>query len=83
MTKYSIGNEPYVKVKDLRNEIKSLRKSIPERYKNFDADHQAMIHMAYNDIGIALYREELAAAKTPEEHRAIIVRDLDREEQTK
>lgn len=72
MYKLKINGQDYIKVRNIREEIRYLRKSIDTRYHNFDEDHRAMVHLAYNDIVRAIYQEELAAAKTPEEHAAII-----------
>lgn len=72
MKKININGQDYIQVRQLREEIRHLRKSIGILYNNFDEDHRAMVHLAYNDIVRVLYREELAAAKTPEEHRAIL-----------
>ncbi len=72
MHKIKIGEQEYIKVTTIREEIRYLRKSIDTRYHNFDEEHRAMVNLAYNDIVRAIYREELAAAKTPEEIDAII-----------
>ena len=72
MYKLMINGQAYIKVRTIREEIRFLRRSIDDRYCNFDADHRAMIHLAYNDIIKAIYREELARAKTPEEIDAIM-----------
>lgn len=72
MHKIKIGEQEYIKVTTIREEIRYLRKSIDTRYHNFDEEHRAMVNLAYNDIVRAIYREELAAAKTPEEITAIL-----------
>lgn len=72
MNKVRINGEDYISVRELREEIRSLRRKIPEIYRNFDESHQAMIHLAYNDILKAVYREELQNAGTPDEIRKII-----------
>jgi len=72
MKKININGQDYVKLRSLREEIRFLRKNIDVLYQNFDEDHRAMVHLAYNDIVRALYREELRAARTPEEHKAIL-----------
>lgn len=61
----------YVAVGELRHEIARLRKDIPLFYKNFTESERAMVHLAYNDILRALYRDELRQAKTPDEVREI------------
>lgn len=72
MHKIKIGEQEYIRVTTIREEIRYLRKSIDTRYHNFDEEHRAMVNLAYNDIVRAIYREELAAAKTPEEITAIL-----------
>lgn len=72
MQKFKINGEDYIKVRSLREEIRYRRRNIHLFYANFSADQQAMVHLAYNDIIKILYREELKAAKTPEEHEAIL-----------
>ena len=72
MNKIKVNGEDYVSVRELRKEIRFLRKKIPEIYRNFDESHQAMIHLAYNDICKAIYCEELQNAGTPDEIRKII-----------
>lgn len=72
MKKYTIDGKEYIRLSELRHEIRRLRRDIPVLYKNFDKDHQAMIHLAYNDVVKALYREELSKAETPEEIKAIL-----------
>lgn len=71
MKKYNFNGRQYIDLVELRKEIRRLRKGIPFNYANFDEDRQAMINLAYNDIGKAVYREELAKAKTPDEIRAV------------
>jgi hypothetical protein len=75
MEKYEFDGRRYVRVADLRKEISSLRKTIPDRYDHFDNSQQAMVHLAYNDILRALYREEIAVARTPDELREIMNMD--------
>lgn len=72
MKKYTIDGKEYIRLSELRHEIRRLRRDIPVLYKNFDKDHQAMIHLAYNDVVKALYREELREAKTPDEIKAVL-----------
>lgn len=64
-------NRRYVAVGELRYEIARLRKEIPMLYKNFSEKEQAMVHLAYNDILRALYRDELREAESPDEVRSI------------
>ena len=72
MKKTTINGMQYVAVREVREELRYLRKNIDTLYCNFDKEKRAMVHLAYNDVVRALYREELEAAKTPEEHKAII-----------
>lgn len=72
MKKYNINGTEYVTVKELRHVIRMLRRLIPTAYQRFDKDHQSMVHLAYNDVVRQLYLDELKAAKTPEEHEAIL-----------
>lgn len=74
MVKTEINGEQYISVEELRKEIRELRHGIDALYKNFDESHRAMVQLAYNDILKAVYREELAEAKTPEEIRRVIRR---------
>lgn len=71
MKKYNFNGRQYIDLIELRREIRRLRKGIPLNYANFDKDRQAMVNLAYNDIGKAVYREELAKAKTPDAIRAV------------
>lgn len=72
MKKYNIMGHEMVKVSELRHAIRRLRKDVDTLYANFDEDHRAMVQLAYNDIVRALYREELKAAKSPDEIEAIL-----------
>lgn len=72
MKKYNFNGRQYIDLIELRLEVRKLRKDIPLNYANFDKNHQAMVQLAYNDIGKALYREELAEAKTPDEIRSVL-----------
>lgn len=71
MVKININGQDYIKVRNLREEIRWLRRNIPVLYNSFSKAEQAMVHLAYNDIIRAIYREELELATTPEEIRAI------------
>ena len=71
MKKYNFNGRQYIDLIELRKEIRKLRKGIPLNYANFDKDRQAMVNLAYNDIGKVVYREELAKAKTPDAFRAV------------
>lgn len=71
MQKININGRIYIRLREIREEIRWLRKNIDTLYGNFDEDHRAMVHLAYNDIIRAIYREELKKAKTPEEIKAI------------
>ena len=71
MKKYNFNGRQYIDLIELRKEIRKLRKGIPLNYANFDKDRQAMVNLAYNDIGKVVYREELAKAKTPDAIRAV------------
>ena len=64
-------NRRYIAVGELRYEIARLRKEIPLSYHNFTEKERAMVHLAYNDILRALYRDELREAQTPDEVREI------------
>ena len=72
MKKYDIMGHQMVKVSELRWVIRRLRKDVPSLYKNFDQEKQAMVYLAYNDIVRHLYLEELKAAESPEEIKAIL-----------
>lgn len=72
MEKYNIFGNEVVKVSDLRHAIRRLRKGIETNYRNFDKEKQAMVHLAYNDIVRQIYLEELKAAESPDEIRAIL-----------
>ena len=72
MQKYDVMGHEMVKVRDIRHAIRKLRKGIKVTYKNFDKEKQAMVHLAYNDVVRQLYQEELKAAKTPEEIKAVL-----------
>ena len=71
MKKIVIGGQRYIRERELREHIRYLRKNVDTNYSRFDADHRAMVHLAYNDIVRFLYQEELKNAKTPDEIRAI------------
>ena len=75
MRKIEIDGEQYVSVRDLRDEMRTLRRNIPETYRNFKDADRAMVHLAYNDIIKAVYREELSKAKTPDEIRSVIAQE--------
>ncbi|MBQ2001867.1 MAG: hypothetical protein II240_01035 [Bacteroidaceae bacterium] len=72
MKKYNVMGYEMVKVRDLRHTVRKLRRTVKERYNMFDAEKQAMIHLAYNDIVKQLYLEEFNKAKTPDEIRAVL-----------
>ena len=72
MKKYNVMGYEMVKVRDLRHTVRKLRRTVKERYNMFDAEKQAMIHLAYNDIVKQLYLEEFNRAKTPDEIRAVL-----------
>ena len=72
MKKYNVMGCEMVKVRDLRHTVRKLRRTVKERYNMFDAEKQAMIHLAYNDIVKQLYLEEFNRAKTPDEIRAVL-----------
>ena len=72
MKKLYINGEPYIKLRTIREEIRFLRRNINMFYGRFSEAEQAMVHLAYNDIIKALYREELKKARTPEEIDAIL-----------
>lgn len=72
MKKYNVMGYEMVKVQDLRHTVRKLRRTVKERYNMFDAEKQAMIHLAYNDIVKQLYLEEFNKAKTPDEIRAVL-----------
>lgn len=72
MKKYDILGTEMVKVSELRHVIRRLRRDIDIMYHNFDEEHRAIVHLAYNDIVKALYREELNNAKSPDEIKEIM-----------
>lgn len=72
MKKYDIMGHEMVEVAELRHVIRRLRKDIPSLYWNFNEEQRAMVHLAYNDVVRQLYLDELKAAKSPDEIRAIL-----------
>ena len=74
MEKLTVDGKQYVNVGELRWEIENLRREISVRYQSFDKDHQAMVHLAYNDIIRILFRHELERATTPDEIREVLRR---------
>lgn len=72
MVKTEINRERHLSVEELRKEIRELRRGIDAPYKNFDESHRAMVQLAYNDVLKAVFCEELAKAKTPDEIRRVI-----------
>ena len=72
MKKVRINGRDYVRVSELRHVIRRLRKNNDVLYRNFDKGQRAMVQLGYNDVIRALYAEELAKAKTPDEIRAIL-----------
>lgn len=71
MNKININGKYYVSVKDIRTAIREMRRTVKERYSAFDEDHQAMVHLAYNDMNRWIYKDELAKAHTPDEIRQV------------
>lgn len=72
MEKITVDGKQYVNVGELRFEIENLRREIGVRYQSFDKDHQAMVHLAYNDVIRILFRQELERAKMPDEIREVL-----------
>lgn len=72
MKKYDIMGHEMVEVRSIRHAVRRLRKTIGVRYSHLDKEQQAIVHSAYTDLVRAIYRDELKAAKTPDEIRAIL-----------
>lgn len=72
MNKYDIMGYEMVEVRSIRHAVRRLRKTIGVRYSHLDKEQQAIVHSAYTDLVRVIYRDELKAAKTPDEIRAIL-----------
>ena len=72
MKKYDIMGHEMVEVRSIRHAVRRLRKTIEVRYSHLDKEQQAIVHSAYTDLVRVIYRDELKAAKTPDEIRAIL-----------
>ena len=72
MNKYDIMGHEMVEVRSIRHAVRRLRKEIGVRYSHLDKERQAIVHSAYTDVVRTIYRDELKAAKTPDEIREIL-----------
>ena len=72
MKKITINGTQFIKVRELREELRFLRKNIKLFYGSFDEDQRKLVGRAYDDVIRALYREELHDAKDQDERDAIM-----------
>ena len=75
MKKIHINGKDYIKLSELRHEIKKLKETIGIRHGGFSERMINAVKVGYGDIIRAIYKEELEEAMkhahTPEEIKAV------------
>lgn len=72
MQKHIFENELYVKLDDLKYEIRKLRSSINTRHSSLDDWQKSCMQLAYNDIVRVIFQEEYYSTNDLDEREAVI-----------
>lgn len=72
MKKYDFDGKQYVKLDDLKYEIRKLRNNIELRHSELDDWQKTSMRLAYNDIVRSIFKEEYNSTEDPDEKEAII-----------
>ena len=72
MKKYDFDGKQYVKLDDLKYEIRKLRNNIELRHSGLDDWQKTSMRLAYNDIVRSIFKEEYNSTEDPDEKEAII-----------
>lgn len=72
MDKFVFDNQAYVKLDDLKYEIRKLRSSINTRHSSLDDWQKSCMQLAYNDIVKVIFQEEYYSTNDPDEREAVI-----------
>lgn len=72
MDKFVFDNQAYVKLDDLKYEIRKLRSSINTRHSDLDDWQKSCMQLAYNDIVKVIFQEEYYSTDDQDEREAVI-----------